>query len=145
MSETAALVFANVSKTFNGVTVLDEVSLTVRAGTVHGLIGHNGSGKSTLIKVLAGFHQPDEPTVGAAFGNPLDLGSHRSAHAAGLRFVHQDLGLVDRLNTVDNLALGTGYPTRGGITIDWSEACARSRSVISSLGFTFDVRRLSAS
>ncbi|UFX42749.1 ATP-binding cassette domain-containing protein [Bradyrhizobium sp. 41S5] len=50
----------NITKTFGGAKALCGVSLTVKAGSVHGLLGRNGSGKSTLVKILAGFHEPDE-------------------------------------------------------------------------------------
>ena len=59
LSEAPALAITDVSKSFNGVTVLDQVSLAVRAGSAHALVGHNGSGKSALIKVLSGYHSPD--------------------------------------------------------------------------------------
>ena len=50
---------AHLSKSFGGVRVLSDVSLSVKAGEIHGLVGSNGSGKSTLIKILSGFHAPD--------------------------------------------------------------------------------------
>ena len=56
---TPRLEVRHASKTFGRTTVLDDVSLTVRPGEVHGLIGQNGCGKSTLLKVLSGFHRPD--------------------------------------------------------------------------------------
>ncbi len=103
----------HLSKTFPGQVALNDVDLDVAAGEVHTLVGQNGSGKSTLIKVLAGYHQPDP---GAAWVNdqPLELGDGHAATAAGLRFVHQDLGLVGSVNAVDNLALTVGYRTGFG-------------------------------
>lgn len=139
-SATAALRVSGVGKSFNGTVVLQDVGLCVRAGSIHALVGHNGSGKSTLIKVLAGFHQPDEPVEGHVFDDPVRLGDHGDAERAGLRFVHQDLGLVDSLSAVDNLALGSGYPRTGGL-IRWSSAARRTREVLSSLGYEFDVHR----
>lgn len=57
---TAALIVTNMSKSFAGPRVLDSVSLSVEPGEIRALVGENGSGKSTLIKILAGFHVPDE-------------------------------------------------------------------------------------
>lgn len=137
----AALHVSGVSKSFNGVAVLQDVALEVRPASVHALVGHNGSGKSTLIKVLAGYHRPDHAADAYVFGDRVSLGDHDSAERAGLRFVHQDLGLVDALSAVDNLALGAGYPTRGGALINWRRSAERTREVIRSLGFDFDVHR----
>ncbi len=63
-----------------------------------------------------------------------------ASEAAGLRFVHQDLGLVDALDTVDNLALGMGYPSFKG-RIKWSAERKRARAALSALGYDFDVSR----
>lgn len=136
----AALSVEDVDKTFAGVTVLSGVSLHIERGSVHALAGHNGSGKSTLIKILAGFHGPDTAAVATSFGHEFDLGDHSSAASAGLRFVHQDLGLVDTLSTIDNLALDAGYPSRGGL-ISWKRAARRSQDAVHNLGYDFDVRK----
>ena len=76
----------------------------MRAGEIHALVGQNGCGKSTLIKVLAGYHQPDPgceiQLEGRARSTCRDTTASRDA---GFRFVHQDLGLVETLNTVENL------------------------------------------
>ncbi|WP_408899943.1 sugar ABC transporter ATP-binding protein (plasmid) [Nocardioides sp. R1-1] len=107
----AKLVLEGLTKTFQGQRALSEVSLELRAGEIHCLLGQNGSGKSTLIKILAGYHSPDH---GSALidGRPMDLGSPAEAHSHGLRFIHQDLALIDSLSVVDNLALGESYGGR---------------------------------
>src|SRR4051794_34330489 len=102
-----ALTVTGASKHFGGTPALVDVDFDVRRGEVHALLGQNGSGKSTLVKILAGFHKPD---AGAAsvYGEELALGGPEAAKALGIRFVHQDLGLVDTLSTIENLALGRG-------------------------------------
>jgi ribose transport system ATP-binding protein len=95
----------NVSKTFSGRRVLDAVDLEVAAGTIHALVGANGSGKSTLIKALAGYHEPDAGAHCWVGGEEISLGSHAAAAAAGVRFVHQDLGLVADMTLTENLTL----------------------------------------
>ena len=115
----------NVSKTFPGTKALDGVGLQVRAGEIHALVGQNGSGKSTLIKILAGFHHADHGASATVKGAGFRLGDAAAAHAAGLRFVHQDLGLVDSLDCVDNLALGAGYATGFGGRIRWNVRLSR--------------------
>ena len=99
----------HLSKTFPGQVALSDVSISVDAGEVHALVGQNGSGKSTLIKVLSGYHQPDPGASAWANGEPLTLGDGHAAAAAGIRFVHQDLGLVGSLSAVENIALTAGY------------------------------------
>ena len=137
---TPALEVEGLTKAFPGTIALDDVRLEIRPGEIHALMGQNGSGKSTLIKVLAGFHQPDGYTLAHAAGVPLHLGDPAAARAAGLRFVHQDLGLVASLGAVDNLALGVGYATSMGVRVKWREQRALARQAIESLGYSFDVR-----
>jgi ribose transport system ATP-binding protein len=134
-----ALTVANMSKSFAGPRVLDGVSLSVEPGEIRALVGENGSGKSTLIKILAGFHQPDEGSA-EVDGQPLPLGRGETSEALGLRFVHQDLGLVNNLDAVDNLALGVGYPSFRG-RIRWRQERKRTRAALAELGYDFDVRR----
>ena len=104
------------SKTFAGQRALDEVSLSFPAGSVTALLGHNGSGKSTLIKILAGFYEPDEggsvEVDGQSVALPVDP---REAHRIGLRFMHQDLALVDGLTIADNFAFVDRFRTRGNL------------------------------
>lgn len=103
------LALEGLSKTFQGQRALDGATLTVAPGEVHALLGQNGSGKSTLIKILAGYHQPDEGASATVDGEPFELGSASAAHAAGIRFIHQDLALIPDLTVTDNLALGGKY------------------------------------
>ena len=74
------------------------------------LVGENGSGKSTLIRCLAGYQPPDPGARIEAGGRPLPVPySTKIAHEEGLRFVHQDLGLVPNLTVAENLAIGFGF------------------------------------
>jgi ribose transport system ATP-binding protein len=136
---TAALTVTNMSKSFAGPRVVDSVSLSVEPGEIRALVGENGSGKSTLIKILAGFHLPDEGSAEVG-GEPLHLGHGEASEALGLRFVHQDLGLVNNLDAVDNIALGVGYPSFRG-RIRWRQERKRTRAALAELGYEFDVRR----
>ena len=92
MSDDAAaplLKAENVCKSFGAVRALDDVSLTVAAGEVHGLLGANGAGKSTLIGILSGAVRPDRGRLSVA-GRGLPLGSLADARRAGLVVVHQE-------------------------------------------------------
>jgi ribose transport system ATP-binding protein len=103
---------AAVSKTFPGQVALDDVSIRLRAGAVHALLGQNGSGKSTLIKILAGYHSPDSGARGTVAGHPFPFGDGKRAYDAGLRFIHQELDLIDELTVAENLAMTRGYQGR---------------------------------
>ncbi len=132
---TSVLRIEHLSKTFPGQVALSDVSIDVAAGEVHALVGQNGSGKSTLIKVLAGYHQPDGGERRAwVRDEPLELGDGQAAIAAGIRFVHQDLGLVGMLNAVENIALTAGYQTGRGARIRWRDEARRTTEALDRLG-----------
>ena len=94
------------SKTFPGQRALIDVSMDVRAGEIHALLGQNGSGKSTLIKILAGIYRPDSGGVVRVAGQDLPFGSPRESRRMGLQFVHQSLGIIEELTAVENIAFG---------------------------------------
>jgi ribose transport system ATP-binding protein len=140
-SPISVLHIEHLHKTFPGQVALTDVDLEVAPGEVHALVGQNGSGKSTLIKVLAGYHQPDPGASATVSGESFELGNGRAAAAAGIRFVHQDLGLVDAVNTTENLALGARYRGKSLQRINWAQEHASAQVALSSLGFPeFDVR-----
>lgn len=126
---------SDLSKTFPGQVALDNFDVVLGAGRTHALVGQNGSGKSTFIKILAGYHQPDDGSSAFLAGQPLRLGDGIAAKEAGIRFVHQDLGLVDGLNAVENISMGVGYTTRRGGRIDWKADTTRAHDGLEALGF----------
>lgn len=129
------------SKSFAGTRALADVDLDLRAGEILGLVGQNGSGKSTLIKVLAGYHRPDPGATAVLAGEEFALGDAAGAADAGLRFVHQDLGLVPSLGALDNLALGRGYRRSRLGTISWRAEREAAVELLGQLGYRFDLTR----
>jgi ribose transport system ATP-binding protein len=129
----------DISKTFLGAKALDGVSFAVGAAEVHALVGHNGSGKSTLIKILSGYHVPD-PGSGPleVTGETVPYGDPAASHAAGLRFIHQELGLLDDLSVLENLRLGASYATAVGWRIRWGAERARARGILEAVGLDLD-------
>jgi simple sugar transport system ATP-binding protein len=101
----AILELAGVSKHFGAIQALIDVSLTLHAGEVVGLMGDNGAGKSTLVKIVAGNYPPSGGTMtmrgqDVAFRKPAD------AREAGIEIVYQDLALCDNLTAAENVYLG---------------------------------------
>ena len=105
-----ALQIEGMSKSFGGVKALDDASLEVGAGEVHGLLGQNGSGKSTLVKCISGVQSPDSGSV-RIWGKELSFPLTSPARL-GIATIHQDLGLVDSLSVLDNLSVGASFGTR---------------------------------
>ena len=131
-----ALAVTGLSKRFGASLALQEVGLTIGPGEVHAVLGENGSGKSTLIKILSGFHRPDAGAVTIS-GDPLPFGHPASSYRLGARFVHQDLGLVDSIPVLDNLAIGAGFATRLG-TISDRRSRARAEADLARVGLAVD-------
>ena len=102
-----------VSKAFAGIPAVADVTLDVRAGEVHALMGENGAGKSTLMKILSGVYSPDAGSI-EIDGEPVTIGSPREARARGIAIIHQELNTVPHMTVAENLALGA-EPGRGGL------------------------------
>jgi ribose transport system ATP-binding protein len=127
-----ALTVRGLSKTYAGNVALDSLFLQVRPGEIHALLGGNGSGKSTAVKILAGVEVADpggEIAVGDAVAGVSEWTAAR-AHAAGLRFVHQQPAVFPDLTVAENLALGAEFPTGLGGRIDWSSLHARTQALL---------------
>jgi ABC-type uncharacterized transport system ATPase subunit len=101
-----------ITKRFPGVVANKDVSLTVRAGEVHAVVGENGAGKSTLMKVLYGMQRPDEGTI-EVDGTPVHFASPSDAIRAGIGMVHQHFMLADNFTVLENVVLGA-EPSRHG-------------------------------
>ena len=129
-----------VSKAFPGVQALRDVSLSVREGEVHALLGENGAGKSTLMRVLAGVFSDYGGQIEVG-GEPVTIHHPRDAQQLGIGMIHQELNLVPDLSVADNIFLGRELRTPRG-TIDRPRMLARSRELLGDLGVAIDPRRL---
>jgi ribose transport system ATP-binding protein len=99
-----ALQVRQVSKSFPGVKALNNVSMTIEAGSVHALLGENGAGKSTLIKIITGIYPPDSGSV-MMNSKAVRFANLRQAAAGGLGVVHQERNLVTRFSVGENIML----------------------------------------
>ncbi len=116
MKQDVLLQMTDISKEFPGVKALDHVSLTVKRGTVHALMGENGAGKSTLMKCLFGMYAKDGGTI-TLEGKEIDFKNSKEALEHGVAMVHQELNQALKRSVMDNIWLGR-YPKKGGIMVD---------------------------
>jgi simple sugar transport system ATP-binding protein len=107
----AILELTGVSKHFGAIQALINVSLSLQAGEVVGLMGDNGAGKSTLVKIVAGNYPPSEGTISME-GRMVDFHKPADAREEGIEIVYQDLALCDNLTAAENVYLGREL-TRG--------------------------------
>jgi len=119
------------TKRFGSFTALDDVSITVRPGTVHALLGENGAGKSTLVKAIVGYHRPDEGAV-MVDGREHDIGSPVVARDLGLGMVYQHFTVVPGMTVAENLLLTRG---RLPMVVDWKAARAELESFMATTPF----------
>ena len=135
------VVVRNMSMTFGGQRALDKVSMSIRRGEVHGLVGQNGCGKSTLIKILSGYHHPDPGGELEIDGRPVKLPVRTgSASDLGMSFVHQDLGLLPSLTVVENFCAWT-ISTKPDWLIRWDKERQRTEEAFARFGLTLDRAR----
>lgn len=136
MEHAALLEMRDISKEFPGVKALDNVSLTVRPGTVHALMGENGAGKSTLMKCLFGIYSKDSGTI-ILDGKEVAFRSSKEALENGVAMVHQELNQALTRSVQDNLWLGR-YPTVAGIMVSQSAMRRKTREIFDELGVEVD-------
>jgi ABC-type sugar transport system ATPase subunit len=133
-----AVEFAGVTKRFPGVVALQDVSVTIAAGSCHALCGENGAGKSTLGKILAGLYRPDAGEL-RVFGRPVHFNGPQAALAAGIGMVHQELLFCDNLSVAENLCLGT-LPSRSGF-LSRRDMVARAEQMLAAIDAPLDVHK----
>jgi ABC-type sugar transport system ATPase subunit len=133
----------DLTKTFpGGNKALDDFDLDIYAGEVHALIGQNGSGKSTLVKILSGYHAPDHGmrlTVNGDLVSIAEFERDQRRDVPLLSFLHQDLGLVLELNTIENLGLHCGFRFSGIRGINWKRQAEWTREVMRPLAPNLDL------
>ena len=113
-NQTVLLKMEGITKEFPGVKALDNVNLTVKAGTVHALMGENGAGKSTLMKCLFGVYQKNAGKIYLE-GKEVNFKNSKEALESGVAMVHQELNQALKRNVMDNMWLGR-FPTTGPFT-----------------------------
>ena len=139
MDKEVLLQMTDICKEFPGVKALDGVSLTVKRGTVHALMGENGAGKSTLMKCLFGIYNKDSGHIYLE-GNEISFKNSKEALEHGVAMVHQELNQALKRSVMDNLWLGR-YP-RKGVMIDEHKMYEDTKKLFNDLGIDVDPRRI---
>jgi len=116
-----AIKLEGVAKRFGAVQANKDVSLSVAAGSIHGIVGENGAGKSTLMSILYGFYEADAGEIRIG-GEPRRIRSPADAISCGIGMVHQHFMLVETLSVVENVVLGA----EGGVFLTGGLARART-------------------
>jgi inositol transport system ATP-binding protein len=128
-----------IAKRFPGVQALDDVSLEVEEGEVHGLLGENGAGKSTLLKILSGALQPDVGTIELS-GSLVSLPTPEAAQALGIVMIYQEFNLIPSMTVEENLFLGR-EPVSGPF-VSWSNMRRATRTLAERYGLDLPATRL---
>jgi monosaccharide-transporting ATPase len=133
------LTMEGISKAFPGVQALDDVSITLKRGEIHCLVGENGAGKSTLMKVLTGVDQLDKGRI-LLNGKPISPKSPQHALSLGISTVYQEINLCINLSVAENILLGREPHKRG--RIDWKKMNSIANNTLQSLlGVNIDVTK----
>ena len=140
MNQDVLLQMTDIVKEFPGVKALNKVSLTVRRGTVHALMGENGAGKSTLMKCLFGIYAKDGGSIYLE-GKEVDFKNSKEALENGVAMVHQELNQALKRSVMDNLWLGR-YPMIAGTVVNEKKMYKDTIQVFSDLGLKVDQKRI---
>lgn len=123
----------NVSKNYGPVIALNDVSMSIMGGTIHGLLGENGAGKSTLVGIISGQRKPSGGRV-LMDGKPVDITGVKVMEDAGVFLVTQEPMIIGDLSTAENLLLGI-WPTRCGL-VDWKKLRADADRMLEGSGIS---------
>ncbi|MCQ2249125.1 MAG: ABC transporter ATP-binding protein [Treponema sp.] len=122
MSEEYIIEMLNITKRFPGIIANDNITLQLRKGEIHALLGENGAGKSTLMSVLFGLYQPEEGEI-RKNGKKVLISNPNDATALGIGMVHQHFKLVENFTVLDNIILGS--ETTRGPFLDRKSTCKK--------------------
>ncbi len=140
MENEVLLQMTDICKEFPGVKALDHVSLTVKRGTVHALMGENGAGKSTLMKCLFGMYVKNGGQIFLE-GKEINFRNSKEALENGVAMVHQELNQALKRSVMDNLWLGR-YPKIGGVMVNEKKIYNDTKAIFQELGIDVDPRRI---
>lgn len=131
MPEDLVLKMKGITKRFPGVLALDDVSLNVKKGEIHALLGENGAGKSTLMKILAGAYKRDKGEI-EVFGQQAEIDCPKDADNLGIGIIYQELNLIPTLTVAENIFLGR-HKMKNRFRVNWKEIQEEADKLIKEL------------
>ncbi len=136
----SAMKMSSIVKSFNGVCVLKNVSLEIREGEIHALLGENGAGKSTLMNILGGVLPMDSGEI-ELFGEKVKISKPSESQEKGIAFIHQELNVVNDLRVYENMFLGYELRKKSGI-LDVNEMCRLTQEVFERMNVDINPRAM---
>jgi ABC-type sugar transport system ATPase subunit len=137
MDKAATLNLENISKSFGGVQALENVSISVKKGEVHAIVGENGAGKSTLMKIIAGALLPDSGTIEFEERN-IQFNSPRDAARNGISIVYQEPIYFRELSVIENIYIGDELRNRQGM-LDWDSMSKGASEAVQKMGLPVEI------
>jgi len=132
MSESLALEARNISKAFGPIQALNDVSLSLRKGEIHALVGENGAGKSTLMNIIDGILRPDKGEI-LINGSKADISSPEKAQRLGIGFVHQEIALCPDISVAENISMAATNRRRASL-MNYADTRQRAATALAGLG-----------
>ncbi len=126
----------NIRKEFPGIVANDNITLTLKKGEIHALLGENGAGKSTLMGVLFGMYQPEQGII-KVNGEQVHINNPNVANRLGIGMVHQHFKLVENFTVTENIILGS-EPIKNGVVLDVNSAAKRIEELSKYYGLNVD-------
>ena len=136
MEEKYVIEMEHISKSFPGIKANDDITLKLKKGEIHALLGENGAGKSTLMSILFGFYQPDEGVI-KINGKEVHIDNPNIANNLGIGMVHQHFKLVDVFTVLENIILGA-EPCKHGF-INKKVAAEKIKKLSDTYGLNVDL------
>ena len=130
----------DISKNFPGVKALDKVSLKVKKGEVHAIVGENGAGKSTLIKIITGVYSLDEGTIYIE-GNVANISNVRDSIKYGISCIYQDPEFAEDLSIAENIFMGELIKSRLGF-VKWKTLFSKTKELLEMFDLDFNPKTI---
>ncbi len=139
MTETYRVEMSHITKAFGGIHALNDVSLKVKPGEIHAIVGENGAGKSTLMKILAGAYHKDSGSI-KIDGTSINISNPHIGRKLGIGIIYQEFALAPDLTVAENIYIGHLSGKKG--FMNWSELYRNAANVISRIGFDINPRSI---
>lgn len=133
------LTLTNITKSFPGVKAIDDITLTIKKGTVHVIVGENGAGKSTLMKIINGTYKPEQGTI-YFDGKRFEPKYPTEARELGISMIYQELNIVPEMTIGENIYLGREPMRNGNIFINNKALYKAAGEYIKKQGLSFDLK-----